>query len=180
MWKIRYSFQSSKSNSSDRRRLRIHRRKYSEVWTGKNWGKTTRWRCCRWCKQLSGGASAALRRKPELMTSSEDALNASPQCTLSTPCHYSERTPIAHVREKVTTWSGGQPLYSEFFELRPKSTLPPPAPPLTLSSPLHHRCRLDSTTSTDQPPSPSAARGLLHAQTQADGTYSNLLLLRPT
>jgi len=107
---------------------------------------------------LSGGASAALCRKTEL--AAEDGLTPSPQCTLTTPCRYTERTPIAHVREKVTTWSG-QPIYSEFFELRPKSTLPPP----TLSSPLHH-CRLESFSNSDQPPSPAAARGLVHAETR--------------
>ena len=106
---------------------------------------------------MSGGASAALRRKPEL--AAEDALAVSPPCTLTTPCHYTERTPIAHVREKVTTWSG-QPLYSEFFELRSKSSLPPLS-----SSPLH-RCRLASAS--EQLPSPAAAaagdpaRRLLH------------------
>jgi len=101
--------------------------------------------CCRWCKLLSGGASSSLRRKPELAV--EDGLATSPQCTLNTPCRYTERTPIAHVREKVTTWSG-QPVYSEFFELRPpNATLP-----LSAASPLH-RCRLASTS--DQPSSPA-------------------------
>lgn len=117
---------------------------------------------------MSGGASAALRRKPELVA--EDGLTPSPQCTLTTPCHYTERTPIAHVREKVTTWSG-QPLYSEFFELRPKSSLPPPRS----SSPLH-RCRLESAS--EQPPSPAAARGLVHAEARrlhrADCVYGHV------
>lgn len=87
---------------------------------------------------MSGGASSVLRCKSDLVA--EDGLTGSPQCTLQpTPCRYTERTPIAHVREKVTTMSG-QPLYSEFFELLPPASS---LPPLS-SSPLH-RCRLGST-----------------------------------
>jgi len=108
----------------------------------------------RWCKLLSEGA---LRRKPELVA--EDGSSISPQCTLTAACRYTERTPIAHVREKVTTCSG-QPLYSEFFELRPKSTLTPPPPPSSSSSaadsPLRHCHRLESSSSL---PSPAAAAG---------------------
>ena len=129
-------------------------------------GEKVKYSCCRWCKLLSGGASAALRRKPEVEVDGE--LTTSPQCTLTTPCHYTERTPIAHVHEKVTTWSG-QPLYSEFFELRPNSTLP------LSSSPLH-RCRLESAA--EQPLSPAAAGDPVRPETRllhrADCVYGHV------
>ena len=106
---------------------------------------------CRWCKRLSVGATAALRRKCELVV--DDGLTTSPDCPALTPtCHYSERTPIAHVREKVTTLSG-QPLYSEFFELRPKPAAAAAGPPSS-SSPLHRCRRLESA-----PEAPSSSPG---------------------
>lgn len=114
---------------------------------------------------MSGDATAALRRKPEL--GAEDRLTTSRRCSLPTPCRYTERTPIAHVREKVTTCSG-QPLYSEFFELRPKSTLP------SLSSPPH-RCRLEPTS--DQLSSAAAPGDLVRAETRlhcADCAYGHV------